>query len=192
MSKSLSLSLLLCLTISGVHAQSKSANTGNTAPKKPTANTTSNTSNPGTKAQAKPATKSDDEELYRTIAQLDAEVFDASNRCDLEKFGSYFIEDLEFYHDDGGLVSKSRQNLVEQIKNNICHKVRRVLVAGTLQVYPLHGYGALEVGIHRFEHPGREKEDGVGEGRFIHLWQFKDGKWQITRVISYDHHPAKE
>jgi hypothetical protein len=133
-----------------------------------------------------------DEELYRTIARLDAEVFDASYRCDLEKFGSFFAEDLEFYHDNGGLVSKSRASLVEATKNNLCHKVRRVLVPGTLAVYPLHGYGAVEVGIHRFEHPGREKEDGVGEGRFLHLWQFKDGKWQITRVVSYDHHPAKQ
>ena len=28
----------------------------------------------------------------------------------------------------------------------------------------------------------------VGEGKFIHLWQYKDGAWKITRVISYDHH----
>jgi hypothetical protein len=28
----------------------------------------------------------------------------------------------------------------------------------------------------------------VGEAKFIHLWQFKNGDWKITRVISYDHH----
>jgi hypothetical protein len=22
------------------------------------------------------------------------------------------------------------------------------------------------------------------------LWQYKDGAWKITRVISYDHHPT--
>ena len=32
--------------------------------------------------------------------------------------------------------------------------------------------------------------EGVGEGQFIHLWQYKDGAWKITRVISYDHRIA--
>ena len=27
----------------------------------------------------------------------------------------------------------------------------------------------------------------VGEAKFIHLWQNKDGVWKITRVISFDH-----
>jgi hypothetical protein len=54
----------------------------------------------------------------------------------------------------------------------------------------MKGYGALEVGVHRFHHPGHEDSIGVGEGKFIHLWQYKDGAWKITRVISYDHHAA--
>jgi hypothetical protein len=28
--------------------------------------------------------------------------------------------------------------------------------------------------------------DGVA--RFIHLWKYSDGKWSLSRVISYDHH----
>jgi hypothetical protein len=174
--------------ITAGNAQSKSTAATDAKPKpaEKSADKSTDTSN----AQSKSKSESEDEELYRTIAQLDAEVFDAGNRCNLEKFGSFFAEDLEFYHDKDGLM-KSRASLVEAVKNNICHKVRRVLVPGTLEVYPMHGYGAVEVGIHRFEHPGREKEDGVGEGRFFHLWQLKDGKWQITRVVSYDHHPAK-
>jgi hypothetical protein len=31
----------------------------------------------------------------------------------------------------------------------------------------------------------------VGEGKFVTLWQFKDGAWKITRAISYDHEAAK-
>jgi hypothetical protein len=31
----------------------------------------------------------------------------------------------------------------------------------------------------------------VGEAKFIHVWQNKDGVWKITRVISYDHQAAK-
>ena len=127
------------------------------------------------------------DELFRTIAALDAEVFDAYNRCDLEKFGSFFTDDLEFYHDQTGLM-RSRQSVVEAVKNNICGKVTRELVPGTLEVYPLKGYGAVEIGMHRFHHPGREDTEPVGEAKFIHLWQNKDGAWKITRVISFDHH----
>jgi len=128
-----------------------------------------------------------DDELFRTIAALDTAVFDAVNRCDLEKVGSYFTEDLEFYHDKGG-VTRTRQALVESVKNNLCGKVRRELVAGTLEVYPMEGYGAVEIGVHRFYHPGRDDVETPGEARFMHLWQHKDGVWRITRVISYDHH----
>ena len=137
-------------------------------------------------AQSPPGTTSPDE-LFRTIASLDTALFDSYNQCDLEKFGTFFIDDVEFYHDQGG-VTLGRQNLTESVKKNICGKVRRELVPGTLQVYPMHGYGALEMGVHRFHHPGAEEREPVGEGKFIHLWQKKGGVWKITRIISYDHH----
>jgi hypothetical protein len=137
-------------------------------------------------AQTQRSTNPDDG-LLRTIASLDTAVFDAYNRCDLEKLGSFFAEDLEFYHDQSGLM-RSRQSLVEAVKNNICGKVARELVPGTLEVYPLKGYGAVEIGVHRFHHPGHEDTEPVGEAKFIHVWQNKDGAWTITRVISFDHH----
>jgi len=130
-----------------------------------------------------------DVELFRTISSMDAEVFDAFNRCDLKKFGSFFPKDLEFYHDNGGLTNKTRKSLVESVRKNICGKVRRERVPGTLEVYPLRGYGAVEIGVHHFYHPGRDDREPVGEAKFVHLWRFKDGTWKITRVISYDHHP---
>jgi hypothetical protein len=105
------------------------------------------------------------EELTRAVTALDGALFDSYNKCDLEKFKSFFVDDVEF-----------------------CGKVTRELVPGTLKVYPMKGYGALEVGVHRFHHPGHDDTEGVGEGQFIHLWQYKDGTWKITRVISYDHH----
>jgi hypothetical protein len=130
------------------------------------------------------------DDLTRTVAALDAEVFDAYNRCDLDKFGSFFADDVEFYHDKGG-VTRSRQSLVESVKNNICGKVRRELVPGTLEVYPIANYGAVEIGSHRFyETAGARPNEPAGVARFVHLWQFKDGAWKITRVISYDHGPA--
>jgi hypothetical protein len=137
------------------------------------------------------SSKAADAQLSRTIASLDEAVFGAYNSCDLEAFGKYFTEDVEFYHDQSGLM-RSRQSLVDAVKNNICGKVRRELVPGTLQVYPMHGYGAVEMGVHRFHHPGREDVEGVGEAKFIHLWQNANGEWRITRVISYDHHSLEK
>jgi hypothetical protein len=128
-------------------------------------------------------------ELDKAITALDAALFDSYNRCDLEKFASFFVENVEFYHDQGG-VTLGRMALTDSVKKNICGKVTRELVPGTLQVYHMKGYGAVEIGVHRFHHPGHEDTEGVGEGKFVHLWQYKDGAWKITRVISYDHHAA--
>lgn len=127
-------------------------------------------------------------ELYKTIAALDAAVFDAYNTCGLDKFAALFDADVEFYHDQGG-ATRSAATLLEALKNNICGKVRRELVPGTLQVHEMKNYGALEIGVHRF-HPFPKDAPAQGEAQFIHLWQNKDGAWKITRVISYDHRPV--
>jgi hypothetical protein len=122
--------------------------------------------------------------LYQTVAGLDTAIFDAYNHCDLAKMGSMVAEDLEFYHDQTGLTV-GRQNLIDAVKTNICGKVQRELVAGSLEVYPLKGYGAVEIGVHQFRHPG--DVHNVGEAKFVQLWQLKNGNWNLTRVISFDH-----
>jgi hypothetical protein len=127
------------------------------------------------------------EQLDKAGAALDAALFDSYNKCDLEKFASFMDENVEFYHDQGG-VTLGQKALTESVKNNICGKTTRELVPGSLKVYYMKGYGMLELGVHRFHHPGHEDTEGVGEGQFVHLWQFKDGAWKITRVMSYDHH----
>jgi hypothetical protein len=123
--------------------------------------------------------------LFKTIQELDTRFFAAYNHCDLATISSLVAEDLEFYHDKTGLA-RGRQSLVDGIKNNICGKVSRELVPGTLQVYPIANYGAVEIGAHRFRHPGRDDE--LGEAQFITLWEKKNDGWQITRAISFDHH----
>jgi ketosteroid isomerase-like protein len=127
--------------------------------------------------------------LYKTIAALDTKLFDAYNHCDLDTMGAMVSDDLEFYHDQTGLMV-GKQPFLEAIKNNICGKVHRELVPGTLEVYPLKGYGAVEIGIHRFSHPN--DPSNVGEAKFVTLWQFKDGAWKVTRAISFNHNmPAQ-
>jgi hypothetical protein len=122
--------------------------------------------------------------LFQTISSLDTALFDAYNRCDLEKLGKFVSDDLEFYHDKTGLTV-GKQVFLDAIKNNICGKVHRELIPGTLEVYPLQGFGAVEIGSHRFSHPGIDND--FGDAKFVHIWHNKDGVWTVTRVISFDH-----
>jgi hypothetical protein len=124
-----------------------------------------------------------DQLLHDTIARLDSLFFDAYNNCRLDVFASMVSEDIEFYHDRGG-KSTSKSGLVSSIKNNICGKVRRELLAGSIEVYPIPGYGAVQLGAHRF-YNNQEADRGPSRfARFVHTWQRENGTWKLTRVIS--------
>ncbi|HXH49018.1 MAG TPA: nuclear transport factor 2 family protein [Terriglobia bacterium] len=128
-------------------------------------------------------------ELDKTVSTLDTELFDAVNRCELEKLASLIDDQIEFFHDSDGLTF-GKQSMLDSVRNNICGTdFHRVLVPGTLRAYPMKGYGALEIGVHQFLHP--KTHGAAGEASFIHLWQYKDGAWKLTRVISYNHHVLK-
>lgn len=131
----------------------------------------------------------DDAALTRTITALDAQVFGTYNRCDLDAFATFFTPDVEFYHDKGG-VTWNRQSVVDNTRKYICHKVRRELVAGTLKVYPIKDYGAIEEGEHHFCQLDTGKCEGIA--KFLMIWRNKDGAWQKTRVISYGHRAVSE
>ena len=127
-------------------------------------------------------------DLDRTLRALDAAVFDAYNTCDLPTFESFFTDDVEFYHDQGG-ITLGKTALSKSIKDNICGKVTRSLLPGTFEAHPMKGIGALEIGTHLFHHP-TDPSNPDGQGRFVHLWVYKGGAWKISRVYSFDHHEA--
>src|ERR1700733_10043948 len=77
-------------------------------------------------------------QLFQTMQGLDSQLFEAANRCDYEKLTAMVDENLEFYHDRGGLML-GRQAFLDSIKNNTCGMMIRELVPGTLQVYPIKG-----------------------------------------------------
>jgi ketosteroid isomerase-like protein len=135
-------------------------------------------------AQA-PVPAAEQAELTRTVAALDTKLFDAYNHCDLKTLGSMVADDLEFYHDQTGLMV-GKAAFLEAIQNNICGKVERTLVPGSLEVYRLKGYGAVEIGVHRFRRAGHPEDLG-GEAKFVEIWKNTGGAWVLTRVISYDH-----
>lgn len=149
--------------------------------------------------------QSEPAKLLETMQALDTQLFDAANHCDYEKLTAMVDENLEFYHDQAGLML-GRQAFLDSIKHNTCGVMIRELVPGSFEVYPIKGYGAIEMGVHRFHHPGHEKEFPaakqlgmtrfldpgaaewpVGEAKFLHIWQLKDGNWKLTRVVSYAH-----
>src|SRR5215218_4021683 len=82
------------------------------------------------------------ENLYKEIAHLDSVLFNAFNNRDLEKFKTLFTEDLEFYHDKGGLSGYDHTiNFLKTTAQN-SNGLKRELVPGSLEVYPIKDYGA--------------------------------------------------
>jgi hypothetical protein len=122
--------------------------------------------------------------LFGMIKSLDAKLFSAVNSCDIAVLGSMVSDDLEFYHDQTGL-SVGKGKFLADVKQNLCGKVQRSLIENTLEVYPLNGYGAVEIGIHRFHHPN--EPDNIGDAKFVHIWHNDNGTWKLARVISYEH-----
>jgi Domain of unknown function (DUF4440) len=130
--------------------------------------------------------KSTEDTLYRQIAQMDSILFNAFNNRDIKTFGKMFSEELEFYHDKGGLTNY--QHTIEFMENTAKNNngLRRELVPGSLEVYPVKDYGAIEIGTHRFCHLENGRQD-CGSFKFVHLWKRTGNEWKLTRVISYGH-----
>lgn len=125
-------------------------------------------------------------ELFETIARMDSAIFDAFNAHDLDRLMSLFTDDLEFYHDTGGLTDhrQTAEGFTKMFAGT--PDIHRDLVKGTLEVYPIKDYGAIEIGRHRFCHREDGKND-CGTFKFAMLWR-KDGEsWKLSRVISYGH-----
>ena len=127
-----------------------------------------------------------DNVLFGKIKELDSLMFQAYNHQDLPKMKSYFTADLEWYQDNGGLLNN------ETVFNNFQSifdkkdKLTRELVYGTLEVIPIKGFGAIEIGRHRFKHMENGKLE-IGTFRFMMIWKNTNGIWQISRVVSFDH-----
>ena len=126
--------------------------------------------------------------LYDTIYYMDSVFFNAFNGCDTTLSKTMFTEDLEFYHDAEGLTNYDQNLASIRYRCTSKTKVRRELVSGTLAVYPIGNYGAIETGQHRFYYtpPGKE-EIFDGTFKFLHIWKRNGNKWQMSRVVSYAH-----
>jgi hypothetical protein len=117
---------------------------------------------------------------------MDSVLFNAFNSRDTAKFKTLFTDDLEFYHDKGGLTGYTFS--IESLKRTAASNtdLKRELIPGSLEVYPVKDYGAVQIGMHRFCHTENGKPD-CGTFKFVHIWKKEKGEWKISRVVSYDH-----
>ncbi|MBO9683082.1 MAG: nuclear transport factor 2 family protein [Flavisolibacter sp.] len=130
--------------------------------------------------------KKSEDKLYTEIAHMDSVLFNAFNSRDTLTFKKFFTEDLEFYHDKGGLTGY--QHTIEFMRSTAksTNGLRRDLVPGSLEVYPIPNYGAMEIGAHTFCHQENGKQD-CGTFKFVHIWKKVGNEWKIARVVSYGH-----
>lgn len=126
--------------------------------------------------------------LYDEIRYMDSLMFTAFNAHDTKQLMSCFSEDLEFYHDTGGLsdYAGTTRGFERLFAANRTTGLRRDIVPGSLEVYPISQYGAVETCLHRFCHQENGKDD-CGTFKNTMIWKKTDTGWKVTRVISYDH-----
>lgn len=134
------------------------------------------------------------QDVEATLQKFDAAYWQAYNTCDVAAMEKMSADDLEFYHDQGG-VMKGVPAFAAAMKNNICgnpnNKVRREALAGTIRIYPMQDkgkvYGAVMSGDHQFYNTSKGVETPGSRARFTHMLLLKDGAWKVSRVLSYDH-----
>lgn len=124
--------------------------------------------------------------LFETITRMDRRLCTAFNTHNVDRLMEMATKDLEFYQESNGL--KGYDQCSEDFKKMFAGSgdLRRELVDGSIEVYPIKDYGALEVGQHRFCQSVNGKDDCV-VFNFTMLWQKTDDSWKVARVISYGH-----
>lgn len=124
----------------------------------------------------------EDQDLHNEIVAMDHKFFTSYNTCDMKTQENLISEDIEFFHDKGGL-NTSKAQLLEALKNNICGKVTRELIEGSIEVYPIPGYGAIQMGLHKFKNA--EEPNAISKvSKFVTIWAKENEQWVITKVIS--------
>jgi hypothetical protein len=121
--------------------------------------------------------------LYDSIVYMDSIFFTAYNNCGLAVMSGILSDSIEFYHDQGGL-STSKQDIMKALEKNICGKVTRELLPGSIEVYPIKNYGAVQLGMHRFHNNQEPPGTPSYYSKFVQIWHRQNGQWKITRVVS--------
>lgn len=136
--------------------------------------------------------RSQSDSLTRVIRAADSTLFAAFNACDTTALANGFARDIEFFHDKTGLTIGRDANAgliaarCRDVAAGRSQPLRRTLLPATLQVYPVPGYGAMEIGHHLFQHV--EGHDTItADFGFSMVWRRTTSGWEVTRILSYGH-----
>ena len=76
-----------------------------------------------------------EEKVAQIILKKDSLFWDTYNRCDTTNYNQFFSDDVEFYHDKGG-ITQGVESMAMSIKKNLCSnsdfRIRREAVTGTV------------------------------------------------------------
>ena len=135
-----------------------------------------------------PSTSTAAPEMVATIAALDSAMFAAFNAHDAAVLGTWFTQDLEFYHDKSGRddYDSTMAGFTRLFIQPETADMRREIVPGTLEVHPLGDFGLLEICQHRFCHSENGSEE-CGTFKNIMVWRKEGAGYKVSRVISYGH-----
>lgn len=133
-------------------------------------------------------------DLEEILREQDSLLFHISFKtCDRDSLAALVTEDFEFYHDQSGMT-EGGERFATQVLGNCKpgpRPAKRILIPGSLNVFPLYNqgelYAALQKGEHRFEfvENGQWKRGSIA--KFTHLWILEEGRWKLKRELSYDH-----
>ncbi len=139
------------------------------------------------KSAAQADSKQPQQQLLLTeITRMDSLLFQAFNSKDMNSLKKYFTTDLEIYQDNTGVrnYEEAMDAFAGLFKQN--YTLTRELVKGSMEVYAVKDFGAIQSGTHRFCHIENGKLD-CGTFKFMHVWQKTAAGWKIKRLITYDH-----
>jgi hypothetical protein len=129
--------------------------------------------------------------LFTTIELLDTKLFNAINHKDLATLKNMYDESLEFYHDKSGFMdymTSMEINARHFTDTTAKYVERRELDRNSLEVYPIPGFGAMEIGMHRFYTSfNGGPEEVTASPRFVMIWKQKGDQWKVVKVVSYGH-----
>jgi hypothetical protein len=99
----------------------------------------------------------EDSLVIKTILKDDSIFWFGYNNCNMPLMQQYIADDIEFYHDKGG-ITLGAKDLTSALQKNICGndsiKIRREVVKGSVNVFTLKNgniiYGAVISGEHLF------------------------------------------
>jgi len=137
------------------------------------------------------------EEVRAADDRFFALFFDA--RCHPAEVRAMLADDVEMYHDKGGVVATSAAQFMTDYEKGCAARAapdawrsRRELVPDSLKVDPVPGFGAIEDGDHRFyERRGDGPERLAGVAHFTQLWVKTDSGWKLKRILSFAHRAAQ-